>query len=109
MAEVRTERRQHQRVEITLPVTVERLGTRAVSASGSTIDLGEGGACLVAPARFAVGDVVRVSVGSGELAVQHQGLIVGEQKHAGSATLNIAFRTPDELSRARLRELLDVD
>jgi hypothetical protein len=108
MAEVR-ERRQHQRVEITLPVTVERLGSRSVAASGSTIDLGEGGACLVAPARFAVGDVVELSLGSGELSVRHRGLVVGQQEHAGTATLNIAFRTPDDDVRTRLRGLIELD
>src|SRR5688500_9564234 len=94
MSEVRSERRQYERVNVALPATLERLGNRIAATPASTVDLSIGGACLVAPDRFGVGDVVHVLLGSGDLAVEHQGLIVGHQQTGESAILNIAFKTP---------------
>ena len=109
MPEVRAERRQYERVNVTLPATVQRLGNRPVATSASTVDLSEGGACLATPDQFVVGDVVLLSIGPGELAVQHQGLIVGHKSRAGdTAILNIAFKTPSEQELARLQQLIDL-
>ena len=109
MSEVQAERRQYERVDVALPATVERLGNRPVAISASTVDLSKGGACLVAPDRFAVGDVLRMSIGSGELAVEHQGLVVGHQPRGGdTAILNVAFKTPNEQDLAKLQQLIDL-
>jgi len=82
---------------------------RSLSAPATTVDLGEGGVQLVASAALAVGDVVKVFIGNGDLGVSQQGLVVGQQLHAGDqAAVNIAFRTPTEVDAARLRDLIDL-
>ena len=91
-----------------LSARVERVGSRAsMSGPATTVDLSEGGVRLKAPAAFAVGDVVRVTITSGDLSVEHQGLVVGRQTDSTKrATLNVAFRTPDERTSVDLRRLM---
>ena len=92
-----------------LAASIERVGGRAsVSGAASTVDLSEGGVQLKASAAFAVGDVVRVTITSGEVSVEHQGLVVGREAASSKqlATLRIAFRTPDERTSIDLRRLM---
>lgn len=108
MAETETERRRHPRTEVELSVTVEKIGGRAISGAGSTIDISEGGARLVGPAALVVGDVVRVTLTGSDVSVEQQGLVVGRQEAArGQATLNIAFKTLDDQRTIDLRRLID--
>jgi hypothetical protein len=109
MATADTERRQHSRADIELPAQLVRVGGRALAGSASTVDLSEGGARLVGPATFAVGDVVVVTIASGDLSIEHQGLIVGRQPlAAAAATLHVAFKTVEEEARRNIRRLIDL-
>ena len=108
MANAHAERRTHARSELALAASIERVGARAtVSGSATTVDLSEGGVRLKGPAAFAVGDVVRITITSGDLSVEHQGLVVGRQAASTKlATLHVAFRTPDERTSTDLRRLI---
>ena len=89
-------------------MTIERVGGRPCSGSGSTVDLSEGGARLLGPAAFVVGDVVRVTLTGDDVAVEQQGLVVGRQEtDGGQVKLNIAFKTLDERGTIDLRRLID--
>lgn len=108
MANAPAERRVHNRSEVELSATVERVGGRpSVSGEATTVDLSEGGVRLRGPAALAVGDVVRVTIASGGLSVAHQGLVVGRQAEPRKrAVLNVAFRTLDESASIDLRRLM---
>lgn len=107
MANTTTDRRQHDRTEVSLSATVERVGGRPLADTASTVDLSEGGARLLGPAAFAVGDVVRVTITSGDLAIERQALIVGRTASTGKkATLNVAFKSPESSDIDELRRLL---
>lgn len=109
VASTHTERRAHTRADVALPATVERVGGRRVTGPATTIDLSEGGVRLRGPASFATGDVVRVTITSGDLSVANQGLVVGQVPESDDvATFNVAFRTLDERSTIDLRRLLDL-
>ena len=109
MAETETERRRHPRTEIELVATIERVGGRSLSGAGSTVDISEGGARLRGPAGFGVGDVVKVTLTGGDVAIVQQGLVVGRQDAAGSeAILNVAFKTLDEERTVDLRRLIEL-
>lgn len=104
------ERRQHHRKDVELDATIERISGRSFAAPAATIDLSEGGARLTGPAAFGVGDVVRVTITTEDISVENQGLIVGRQPGSGGqATLNVAFRTPDEEQAAKLRRVINSD
>jgi hypothetical protein len=108
VADTQVERRIHARSDVALSGRIERVGGRSsVSGPATTVDLSEGGVRLRGPAGFAVGDVVRVTVSSGDLSVEHQGLVVGREAASSKrATLRIAFRTPDERTTIDLRRLM---
>ena len=108
MADTQSERRNHVRSDVELSGSIERVGGRAtVSGPATTVDLSEGGVRLKGPAAFAVGDVVRVTINSGDLSVEHQGLVVGREAVSTKlATLRIAFKTPDERTSIDLRRLM---
>lgn len=108
MAETQTERRQHPRTEVELAATIERMGGRPLSGTGSTVDISEGGARLRGPGTFAVGDVVKVTLMGDDVAIEQQGLVVGRQDASGAeAILNVAFKTLDERRTIDLRRLLE--
>lgn len=108
MANAHAERRTHARSDVALSASVKRVGGRAdVFGPATTLDLSEGGVRLKGPAAFAVGDVVRVTITNGDLSVEHQGLVVGRQADSTKrATLNVAFKTPDERACIDLRRLM---
>lgn len=109
MAETQTERRQHPRTEVRLAATVERIGGRALSGAGTTLDISEGGARLVGPAAFAVGDVVKVMLTGDDVAIEQQGLVVGRTDGTGGqATLHVAFKSLDEDRSIDLRRLIEL-
>lgn len=109
MASTRTERRQHDRTTVALQATIERVGGRPLTGAATTTDLSEGGACVVAPAGFLVGDVVRLALRSDDISVEHQGLVVGRQDDSSkTARLNIAFKSLDDRTAAGLRRLIDL-
>lgn len=110
MANAHAERRIYARSEVELSASVERVGGRAgLTGPATTLDLSEGGVRLKGPLAFAVGDVVRVTITSGDLSVAHQGLVVGRQAGASKqATINVAFRTPDERTSIDLRRLMEL-
>ena len=112
MAKTGTERRQHERAEIQLPATIERVVGRALAGPATTVDLSEGGARLVGPGGFAVGDVVRVSITGDDVGIEHQGLVVGrttEKATSKTATLHVAFKSLDEPTTIDLRRLIGLD
>ena len=79
-----------------------------MAGSASTVDLSEGGARLVGPAGFAVGDVVVVTITSDDISIEHQALVVGRQANdADTATLNLAFKTVGERGTAEIRRLIE--
>ncbi|HEX4978486.1 MAG TPA: PilZ domain-containing protein [Acidimicrobiales bacterium] len=107
MVRTTTERRRHERTPIELDATIERIGGRPLSASASTLDLSEGGACFVGPDGFGVGDVVRVRISRGELAVERQALVVGKTAQAAKrAALNLAFKMLDGHDPAVIERIL---
>lgn len=107
MANTTTERRQHTRTSIELDARLERLGGRPLSASAKSTDLSDGGACVVAPAGFSVGDVVRVTISRGEVAIERQALVVGRQEVSSkTAALNLAFKVLDGHDPAEVRRIL---
>ena len=108
MADTETERRQHTRTEIALPATIERVTGRPLAGEGSTVDLSIGGARLVGPSGFAVGDVVRIAISGDGVTIEHQGLVVGRQegKTKSKATLHVAFKSLDEQTTIDLRRLI---
>jgi hypothetical protein len=109
MAETETERRRHPRTEIELAATIERVGGRALSGAGTTVDISEGGARLKGPNGFGVGDVVRVTLTGDDVAIVQQGLVVGRQDTTdGEAILNVAFKTLDEDRTVDLRRLIEL-
>ncbi|HVM10480.1 MAG TPA: PilZ domain-containing protein [Acidimicrobiales bacterium] len=109
MASTRTERRQHDRTAVELAATIERISGRPLTGSATTVDLSLGGARLVAPAGFGVGDVVKVALASGDVSIEHQALVVGRQEATRStATLNLAFKSLDDRSAEVLRRVLDL-
>lgn len=62
-----------------------------------TCDLSEGGVRLVGPDGFNVGDVVLVTITSGDLTIEQQGLIVGRHDDSDdTAMFNVAFKTLSE-------------
>jgi hypothetical protein len=100
------ERRTQRRTSVELEGTITRLAGRPLEGSGVTVDLSDGGARLVGPAAFAVGDVVRVSIPRGDTTLEHRGLVVGRQpKSSGLATLNVAFRTTPRGETTDLHDL----
>ena len=102
-----TERRQHQRTEIELEGTITRAAGRALTGPSATIDLSEGGARLLGPSGFVVGDVVRVAITRGDTAVERQGLVVRcEPASRGRSTLHVAFRTTEHRDTVDLRALI---
>lgn len=104
---VEPERRRHERTAVVLPATLTRIGPRPTEVRGTTVDLSVGGAAIVSSGQLAVGDVVVVSVQGPGVSVEQQGLIVGRQADpAGSATLNVAFKTVDAATAADLERLL---
>jgi len=110
MTDTSTERRQHDRRTVTLVASLERLGLRPEFGEASTVDLSEGGARLVGPGTFAVGDVVRVIISSGGVAVENQALVVARQPGPDDlATINVAFRQPAEHQVPDLRRLMGDD
>ena len=103
-----SERRQHDRTQVDLPVTLERVGGRPLTGEASTVDLSAGGARLVGPAAFAVGDVVHLTITGKDMSLEHQGLIVERRPTTGKrATLHVAFRTLGESETLDLRRLLE--
>ena len=98
------ERRQHERVPVELQATLTRVGGRGYSQDVRTVDLSEGGAGIVAPDGFNVGDVVILTVGSVDVEIGYQGLVVGRREDAPTEdgqVLNIAFKTMrDEMLRS---------
>lgn len=103
MAPAVTERRAHLRHALALPATVTRVGGRALEATGSTVDLSEGGARVAGVPGFSVGDVIVVSIAGDGVAVEHQGLVVGA---SAAGELNVAFKSLDEGAVVDLRRLL---
>lgn len=101
---VETERRVHARHDRSLPATVTRIGGRALEATGSTVDLSEGGVRVAGTPGFAVGDVVLVSIAADGVAVSNQGLVVGSSP---AGDLHVAFKSLDEHAVVDLRTLLD--
>ena len=111
MADTTTDRRQHDRTEVALDATVERVAGRPLAGPASTIDVSEGGARLLGPVALTVGDVVRVSIRRGDLTVERQALIVGRQSAPGSpdqAMLNVAFKTPGYTDTGDLRRIIEL-
>jgi hypothetical protein len=109
MASTRTERRQHDRSAVELAATIERISGRPLSGPATTVDLSLGGARVVAPGGFGVGDVVRLALTSGDLSIEHQALVVGRQDESrSSVTLNLAFKSLDDRSAEVLRRVLDM-
>lgn len=108
MANTQAERRQHTRTEIAVPATLERVTGRPLAGNGSTIDLSIGGARLVGPSAFAVGDVVRLALAGDGVTIEHQGLVVGKQDGPSKsmATLHVAFKSLDEQKTIDLRRLI---
>jgi hypothetical protein len=107
MSDTATERRNHRRRAIELQGTIARVAGPPLSGAGVTVDLSDGGARLVGPAAFVVGDVVRISIAEGETMIEHQGLVVGRQSTStGLATLNVAFRTTPSNDTIDLRGLV---
>lgn len=103
-----TDRRRGPRTTLGLPATLQRLGARTATGMAMTCDLSEGGARLVGPDTFDVGDVVIVTISSGELTIENQGLIVGHQQGSDStAMLNVAFKTVGDRDLAVLRQIID--
>lgn len=84
------------------------MGGRAQVEDVQTVDLSEGGAGVEAPSGFGVGDVVVLSVDGGNVAVEHQGLVVGTRPGAGAGRtlVNIAFKSMGEETARSLRRLL---
>ena len=108
MANTTTERRQHPRTSIELDATLERMGGRPLSGSASTLDLSEGGACFVGPAGFGVGDVVKVRITRGDIAIERQALIVGRQARSSKqAVFNLAFKVLDGHDPDEVRQILE--
>lgn len=90
-----------------LAATLTRVGGRAQVETVDTVDISEGGAGVVAPNRFNVGDVVVLSVESGGVSVEHQGLVVGSRPAGRSRrTVNIAFKTMSDQTLRALRQLV---
>lgn len=110
MTQTDTERRQHPRTEIALPVRIQRVTGRTLAGEGSTIDLSIGGARIVGPADFAVGDVVRIAV-TAALDGEHQALVVARTAGPSktTATLHVAFKSLDERTTIDLRRLIGAD
>jgi hypothetical protein len=109
MGRTTTERRRHGRIEIELPATLARVGGRPLTGPASTVDVSAGGTQLVGPAGFAVADVIRVTITSGDLSVEHQGLIVARRPlDAGRATLHVAFKSLDDRSADDLERMIDL-
>jgi hypothetical protein len=102
---VEAERRAHPRHEVALPATVTRVGGRALEATGSTLDLSEGGAQVSGAAGFSVGDVVVVSITGDGIAVANQGLVVGASP---AGDLHVAFKSLDDDAVVDLRKLLEL-
>lgn len=102
-----TDRRRHERTEIALEGTITRVAGRPLTGPSATIDLSEGGARLLGPTGFTVGDVVKVSITRGDTNVERQGLVVRcEPTTAERATLHVAFRTTAGSDTVDLRELI---
>jgi hypothetical protein len=109
MAQTSTDRRQHSRTEIELPATLTRVGGRPLTGPASTVDLSAGGSQLVGPAGFAVADVIQVTISSGDLSVENQGLVVARRPlDDGRAALHVAFKTLDDRSAVDLRRMIDL-
>ena len=103
------ERRSTPRAPAHLTVQLERLGAGGHTGTAHTRDLSERGARLVGPDAFGVGDVVLVTINSGEVPLAVQGLVVGSKPHLGrDAMLNVAFKTLSDEDRAKLRKLVDL-
>lgn len=102
-----TDRRQSPRTPVGLPAAITRLGLTKGTGIATTRDLSEGGACLVGPDTFRVGDVVRVTVTCGDLRIEQQGLVVGRNNERdGGATFNVAFKTPTDDELDALRQII---
>jgi hypothetical protein len=105
------DRRRHPRVPVRLTATLARIGTLAHVEEVDTVDLSEGGAGIMASDRFQVGDVVVLTVGSEDVDIGYQGLVVGrhpadEETGRGRQLLNIAFKTMRDDTLRSLQRLL---
>lgn len=100
------DRRQTSRTALGLPASLERLGVTATRGMAMTCDLSEGGVRLVGPDHFNVGDVVLVTITSGDLTIEQQGLIVGRSDDSDdTAMFNVAFKTLSEHDVALVRRM----
>ena len=106
------ERRRHPRVPVQLAATLARIGTLPHVEQVDTVDLSEGGAGILGSDRFQVGDVVVLTVGSVELDIGYQGLVVGRRPEGDDTDtrrqlLNVAFKTMKDDTLRSLQRLVE--